>query len=92
MADVVVTLNIMPESPDIDLNAVEKLALEEIKSFTGMDNHKVSVEPVAFGLKALKIMFVMPEAKGGTDDLELSIGKIEGVNSVEVTDVRRTIG
>ncbi|MFH2020901.1 MAG: elongation factor 1-beta [archaeon] len=92
MADVVVTLNIMPESPDIDLKKIEVASLAEIKSFTGFDNYKVSIEPLAFGLKAVKIMFVMAEDKGATDPLEESIGKIEGVNSVEVTDVRRTIG
>jgi len=92
MADVVVTLNIMPESPDIDLKKIEESSLAEIKSFTGIDNHKVEIVPLAFGLKAVKIMFVMAEDKGSTDVLEETIGKIEGVNSVEVTDVRRTIG
>jgi len=37
-------------------------------------------------------MFVMDEAKGSTDDLEKKISEIDGVNSVEVVDVRRTIG
>ena len=92
MADVVITFNIMPESPDADLKQIEIAALEEIKAFTGIDNHKVSIEPVAFGLKAVKIMFVMPEAKGGTEELEKQISRIDGVNSVEMTDIRRTIG
>ena len=92
MADVVITLTIMPDSPDINLKQVESLALEKIKSFSGMDNYKVEIEPVAFGLKAVKILFVMDEAKGTTDALEEDIEKIEGVNSVEVTDVRRAIG
>ena len=92
MADVVVTMKIMPDSPEVDLTRLESSALEKIKTFTGIDNHKVEQEPVAFGLKALKIMFVMDEAKGSTDSLEQDISSIEGVNSVEVTDVRRTIG
>ena len=48
--------------------------------------------PVAFGLKALNVTFVMDEKKGSTDALEADLGVIEGVESVEVTDVRRTIG
>ena len=64
----------------------------KIKSFAGTDDYKVSVEPIAFGLKAVKIMFVMDEDKGSTDDLEADIETIDGVNSVEVTDVRRAIG
>ena len=92
MADVVITLNIMPDSPEVDLAIIEKVALEKIKSFSGLDNNKVELEPVAFGLKAVKIMFVMEEAKGSTDELEADISKVKGVNSVEVTDVRRAIG
>ncbi len=92
MADVVVTIKIMPDSPDVDLKEVESLALDKIKSFSGMENYKVKLEPVAFGLKAVKILFVMEEAKGATDPLEADINKIDGVHSVEVTDVRRAIG
>jgi elongation factor 1-beta len=92
MADVIVTMNIMPETPDADLKKIETESLKKIKSFTGLDNHKIEVVPVAFGLKALKIMFVMSENKGSTDELEHDISTIDNVNSVEVTDVRRTIG
>lgn len=92
MADVVVTLNIMPENPNIDLNVLEKKALKKIKEFSGLDNHKTEIKPVAFGLKMLSIMFVMPESKGATDELEEDLKKIAGVASVEVADVRRTIG
>ena len=92
MADVVITLKIMPDSPDVDLKKVEKESVELIKKFTGLENYKTEIEPVAFGLKALKIMFVMNEDKGSTDDLEEDIKKVVGVNSVEVTDVRRAIG
>ena len=92
MADVVVTMKIMPDSPEIDLENVESAALEKIKSFTGLENYKAEQEPVAFGLKAIKIMFVMDEAQGATDPLEEDVNSIEGVNSVEITDVRRAIG
>ena len=53
---------------------------------------KSEQEPIAFGLKALKITFAMDENKGSTDTLEEDINGIEGVNSVEVVDVRRAIG
>ena len=92
MADVIITLKIMPDSPDVNLKEVESQALDKIKSFSGMENYKIEIEPIAFGLKAVKILFVMDEAKGATDPLEEDIGKISGVNSVEVTDVRRAIG
>jgi elongation factor 1-beta len=92
MADVIITLNIMPTSPDVDLKEVTEKALSIVKEYTGMDNNKVEEVPLAFGLKAIKLMFVMDEAKGATDPLEEQIKTIDGVNSVEVTDVRRSIG
>jgi elongation factor 1-beta len=81
----------MPESPDIDLSKIEKKAVKRIKEFGG-DVGKVEMEPIAFGLKALILMFVMEESIGSTEALEEDIQKIAGIQSVEVTDVRRAIG
>jgi len=82
----------MPESPEIDLAKIEEESKKLVTEFAGETETKTEQEPIAFGLKALKIMFVMDEAKGSTDDLEKKISEIDGVNSVEVVDVRRTIG
>jgi len=92
MAKVVVTLKIMPVSPEVDLEKVQKSAIEKISEFAGETETKIEIEPIAFGLKALKILFVMDESKGSTDYLESQAAEIEGVNSVEVTDVRRAVG
>ena len=92
MAKAIITLKIMPVSPDIDLEKVQVAALEKIKTFAGEGETKKEIEPIAFGLKALKIIFVMDEAKGSTEPLEKEIQEIQGVNSVEVIDVRRAIG
>lgn len=93
MAKAVVTIKIMPESPDVDLQKIESVVGEKIDGFTGDAGEKrFTIEPVAFGLKALKIMFVMDESIGSTDELEQDLGTIEGVQSVEVVDVRRAIG
>lgn len=91
MADVVITLRIMPESPDTDLKIIEEKAREYIADYGG-EVGKVNIEPVAFGLKSLNIIFVSNEDIGSTDKLEQNIASIESVNSVEVTDVRRAIG
>jgi len=92
MANVIVTMKIMPISPETDLSKIEEEAKTKIIAFAGEGDMKSEQEPVAFGLKALKILFVLAEDKGATDDLEKDIASIEGVNSVEVTDVRRAIG
>ncbi len=92
MADVVVTFRIMPESPEANLKEIEKTALEKVKAHTGNRETKTETEPVAFGLNAIIIRFVMDEGKGATDSLEDEIRQIASVASVNVTDVRRTIG
>ncbi len=92
MAQVIVTLKIMPESPEVDLGSIEQEAKAKIIEFSQSKELKTEQEPIAFGLKALKIIFVMDENKGSTDSLEESIKTISGVNSVEAVDVRRAIG
>lgn len=92
MARVVATIKIMPESPESDLSSIQNSAEEEIKKFAGETQIKTEHEPVAFGLKALKIIFVMDEDKGSTEKLEENIKTIPEVKSVETVDVRRAIG
>ena len=93
MAQAIVTLKIMPTAPDVDLEALQKLSEEKIDSFVGQEGEKRSEEEaVAFGLKALKITFVMDESKGSTESLEKEIAALDGVNSVDVVDVRRALG
>ena len=92
MASVVVTLRIMPNNPGTDLSVLETEAKKEIVKFCDSKEFKVKIEPIAFGLKALNLLFVMDESKGSTEELEEKIKLIDGVESVEVTDVRRAIG
>ena len=92
MAQVVATIKIMPKSTESDISLLQNKAEEEIKKFAGDTEIKTEQEPIAFGLKALKIIFVMDESKGSTETLEENIKKIDGVNSVEVVDVRRAVG
>jgi len=92
MAKVVVTVKIMPESPEVDLAAIEKSAKKKIALFAGKGETKTEIEPVAFGIKSLKILFVSDESKGSPDAMVEGIAQIDGVNSAEVVDVRRAIG
>jgi len=91
MAQVVITLRIMPSGVDVDLGKIAEEATSKIKEFDG-EVGKKEEQPVAFGLKALNLIFVMDESKGSTEDLENQISEIDGVQSVEVSDVRRAIG
>lgn len=91
MAQVVVTMRIMPESPETNIPSIEKKAIALIAQFGG-EVGKKEVVPFAFGLQALNLYFVMDESKGSTEDVEKKIMDIPGVSSVEIVDVRRTIG
>ncbi len=93
MANAVVTIRLMPESPDVDLGQLESVIKEQVSSFTGRQAEvRFEKRPVAFGLQALDVLFVMDEQIGSPDDLEASLVKITGVQSASVTDVRRALG
>jgi len=92
MANVVVSLRIMPKDTSTDLHDLEKHAKQEIVRFCNSKEFKTNIVPIAFGLKALDILFVMDEAKGSTEELEKKVSHLNGVESVDVTDVRRAIG
>ena len=81
----------MPEAPDTDLKVLETKASELITRH-GANVGKVNIVPIAFGLQAIDLMFIMDEGKGSTEELEKHISQLPHVNGVEVTDVRRTIG
>jgi len=92
MGTAITTLTIMPESPSIDLKKIEHEALKLITAFSDDRPKRVDIKPVAFGLQSINIVFLMDEKKGDTESLEKQISEIEGVQSVELTDIRRIIG
>ena len=91
MAQVIIDLKIMPESPDVDLEKLTK-KIDAIIAEYGGKLHKHEIQPVAFGLNALLLILTVNEAKGSTDALEEKISKLKGVESVQVTGVSRALG
>ena len=84
MTNVVITLKVMPESLDVDLKQLQDKVKKEIIKFTKNKEIKMEIELVAFGLKALKLIFVMDEELGSIEELENKISKLSGVNSVKL--------
>uniref|UniRef100_A0A7J2TJY3 Elongation factor 1-beta n=1 Tax=Archaeoglobus fulgidus TaxID=2234 RepID=A0A7J2TJY3_ARCFL len=85
MGKVFVKLKVMPSDVDVDLNKIkEEIAKMKIKDVEFRD---MAIKPIAFGLKALAVLAVMPDSEGLIDSLVAEIGKIEGVESVEVEDM-----
>ena len=87
MARVVITLKIMPEDVDVDLEEL----LARIKDVVpeGTDVRANEIVPVAFGLKAIRMNVAREESMGGTDDIEEAISALDGVSQVEVEMVSR---
>jgi len=88
MARVAVVLKVFPNSVETQPSDL----LERIKSKLP-ENYEImgsGEEPIAFGLKALKVIISIPEeSEGGTESLEQFIKSIEGVEEVEVETVHR---
>ena len=57
----------------------------------GGKNCNFEEEPIAFGLKAIIALFAWPEEKE-LESLENELKDIEGVNSIQVIDIRRAFG
>jgi elongation factor 1-beta len=88
MARVAVVMKVFPSSVEIQPTQL----LEKIKG-TLPEEYKIEAsgeEPIAFGLKALKLVISMPEeTEGGTSKLEELIRELEEVNEVEIEAVHR---
>ena len=83
-------MKIMPKSPEVDLINIQK-EIEQILNKKNIKNFKFEIQPIAFGLKALIVLFGWPEEEE-LNTLEKNIQGISGVGSLEILDMRRAIG
>ena len=90
MGFVAVQMKLMPDSPEANLESIQKKVEEVINSM-----HKTLVkfeqQPIAFGLKAIVTSFAWND-EIDTEKLEEEFSKIEHVSSVEVLDIRKAFG
>lgn len=90
MSTVAVIIKVMPDSPEANLEEIQSKTKETLEKEGGM-NLSFDIEPIAFGLKAIKVKFAWPEEKD-TDIIENSVASIEHVSSVTIEDYRRAFG
>jgi elongation factor 1-beta len=81
MSKVAVTIRVMPEGTEVDLNELER-RIRELAQVTS-----VSREPIAFGLEALLLVAIVPDAAGGSEPLERALQELPGVGSVQVVGI-----
>jgi elongation factor 1-beta len=87
MGDVAAAIKVMPENPEVDLDALEdrlQESLPEGAEITGFDR-----DDVAFGLVALIPTVLVEDEAGGTEAVEDAFDGVEAVESVSVEDVGR---
>ncbi len=75
MGNVAVALKVMPASAEEDLEKIRQEIAKKVK----IQDYKI--EPIAFGLKALKILVVVPDSE---QDVEEKIKSVSGVGEIEV--------
>ena len=85
MGDVLTTMKIMPDSPDVDLDAIK--ATIESSMPEGAKLHDMAEEPIAFGLVAIILQFITDDGEGGSEPVEEMVQAIDGVASIEITGV-----
>lgn len=83
MADVIVTFKVMPTGVDVNLEELEK-KIKEVIQPTGIKR-----EPIAFGLVALRVTKLIPDAGGELERVENKLRTLEDVSEVEVEEISR---
>jgi elongation factor 1-beta len=92
VSKVLVDLKVLPESPEVDYEELAEEVRERLESLDIVESVEgIEEEPIAFGLKALRVKVVVPDAEGGTDRLEEELRDLEHVNQVEVVSASRTL-
>lgn len=87
MGDVVATMKIMPDSPDVDLDTLAN-ELEAVLP-DGASIRATDQEDVAFGLVALLASVIVDDAEGATEAVEEAFAALDSVESVTVENVGR---
>jgi elongation factor 1-beta len=85
MAEVLVSLRIMPKSVEVDLDKLEKKVIEAILP------DRIQRNPIAFGIIALNVVKVIPDDAKELENLESKLKSIEEVGEVEVTEITRSL-
>ncbi|MCK5300159.1 MAG: elongation factor 1-beta [Candidatus Aenigmarchaeota archaeon] len=78
MGKVATTFKIMPQNPEVDFEKI----VEDLKTKIDVKDYKI--EPIAFGLKMLKVMVITVDSEGGIDEIESMIGDMDGISEVSV--------
>lgn len=73
-----------------DVSVIFKVYAEEgrlgavLEGIKRLNPHDIKTEELAFGLKAIKVMFIYDNASANSSEIEEKIRKVNGVSEIEV--------
>jgi len=82
-----VKIKIMPDSPEADVQEIEKNVKEIVESKGGR-NREYEIQPIAFGLNAVIAFFEISEDVS-VEEMEDEIQKMGNISSTQVIDMRK---
>lgn len=87
MAEVLVTIKVMPEDAEVNLDGI----VQGIQGLKSAKLDRIEKVPIAFGLVSLMASFVVEDAEGGANAIEKEVKALPGVGSVEVVEATRLL-
>lgn len=90
MGKLIARIKVLPTDTDINLDGL----VDRIKSSLpdGMQVRNSAKEPIAFGLNALIVDFLLEDKEGQMDKLESVVKDTEGVSEIEIMNLGRQVG
>ncbi|HLI46562.1 MAG TPA: elongation factor 1-beta [Geobacterales bacterium] len=83
MGKVLVVAKVLPNDINLNLEQIYQSVKNQLPQNVELKGYKI--EPVAFGLNALKLYLAIPDnTEGGTSKIEEFLSQINGVEQVEI--------
>ncbi len=80
-----VIFRILPKSAEVDIERLKERIEKEIMP------EKIEVEPIAFGLNAIKISKIIEEREGELENLESKVKSIEDIGEYDIVSITRLL-
>ncbi|OVE74944.1 hypothetical protein BVX95_00785 [archaeon D22] len=91
-ANAIITFKVMPESPDVDFDAIVEKAKEILTAEGAKGDVASEIVPLAFGLKEIKILGMFEMKDDSFDPIADKLAEIEGVNTAEIFKMDLAMG
>ena len=85
MGKVSITMRILPENVEDDVENIAKMVKQKIPEHIKFRGYQIV--DIAFGLRAILINVLTDDKEGGVEQLNQEIEQLDGVGSIEVVDL-----